>query len=866
MYKLVVAFLPSEIYYIFEDWEKNEGREKVLNRKIFAALLFSIILLYTASIISTTPWRRFVTNTFLSDKNSCTGVSVVNQRDNSTISNLVSNDCLVAYWSFEENDGWKTYDCSGNENHGTHYGNTRLLMHFDEGSGTAVHDESVYGNDGTLAGGIWTTGVSGYAIHFDGIADYIEIPDSSSIDMTLSISLEFWINPLSLPANFSSIPLAHGTYSDSYWIELYCSGELAFWIRFANNVVKKVSIPSLPLNTWTHVVATYDFQESLMKIYENGKLINFQQYGASMKISDTPLFIAKAHYPIGSNFGGWYFHGLIDEVAIYSRALKPDEIKAHYNAKRAHFTDWTSGKCGVALNFDGIDDYVEVQDSYDLDITEAITIMAWVKFDDFTSNQFAIVHKWVTPASYVLEVTNSSGYYYPRLTIHTTTGYATCVSSVPISTNIWYFLAGTYDSSTGQMNFYLDGNRTATRTFSGPLTPNDGPLRIGKRSDADGDFMNGAIDEVRVYNRALSESEIRDYMLGTWPLVRQNPCQTGLSLSEAPTQLWPLWRFYPNITYAELSPCIADGKVFIGLGENLYALDSQNGSLLWKFQANSSIRDSPAFSQGIVYASFQGHLYALNATTGKTIWKQFIKPTGAPTIVGNTLYVCNGSIVALDKFTGSLIWKSSVPNMAICRLAVAYGKVFVMFIKFPNGVNVWGIAAFDRYTGAYLWNFTIEGTFGSDRTPIAIANGMVFASFGSGLYALNAKDGTLIWHIPNFAYPMFSIAYGKLFVADDKSVVALDISSGSLIWNYTTSDWVSIPSVADGKVIFGCSNGEIYILDANTGSKISAYGTNNQYWSAPSIAYGKIYIVTEREIYAFIHGGGGSRSSVPSLR
>ena len=447
----------------------KEWREKVLNRKIFAALLFSIILLYTASITSTTPWRRFVTNTFLSDKNSYTGVSVVNQRDNSTISNLVSNDCLVAYWSFEENDGWKTYDCSGNENHGTHYGNTRLLMHFDEGSGTAVHDESVYGNDGTLAGGIWTMGVSGYAIHFDGIADYIEIADSPSLDITEELTISCWFKVDKLNVQHSIISKDWNLYrilvvsDNAVVLNLNLEGEGFVHVKSSPGIINST-------DKWYYVAATYDKHE--MRIYVDGKLAGSEAHTGAIIPNDYPL-------RIGAYSDVEFFSGVIDEVAIYSRALKPDEIKAHYNAKRAHFTDWTSGKCGVALNFDGIDDYVEVQDSYDLDITKAITVMAWVKFDDFTSNQFAIVHKWVTPASYVLEVTNSSGYYYPRLTIHTTTGYATCVSSVPISTNIWYFLAGTYDSSTGQMNFYLDGNRTATRTFSGPLTPNDGPLRIG---------------------------------------------------------------------------------------------------------------------------------------------------------------------------------------------------------------------------------------------------------------------------------------------------------------------------------------------------------------------------------------------------
>jgi len=64
---------------------------------------------------------------------------------------------------------------------------------FDEGSGGVAHDNSGNGNDGTIYGAAWTSGVSGSALSFDGRNDYVMIPSSASLDIRGSITLEAWV-------------------------------------------------------------------------------------------------------------------------------------------------------------------------------------------------------------------------------------------------------------------------------------------------------------------------------------------------------------------------------------------------------------------------------------------------------------------------------------------------------------------------------------------------------------------------------------------------------------------------------------------------------------------------------------------------
>src|SRR5438874_8400922 len=78
-----------------------------------------------------------------------------------------------------------------------------------------------------------------------------------------------------------------------------------------------------------------------------------------------------------------------------------------------------------------------------------------------------------------------------------------------LALNTWTHLAGTYDGAT--LRFYVNGAQVTSRALTGSIVSSTAPLRIGGNS-VWGEYFTGAIDDVRVYNRALSATEIQTDM------------------------------------------------------------------------------------------------------------------------------------------------------------------------------------------------------------------------------------------------------------------------------------------------------------------------------------------------------------------
>ena len=166
---------------------------------------------------------------------------------------------------------------------------------------------------------------------------------------------------------------------------------------------------------------------------------------------------------------------------------------------------WTDGKFGKALSFDGVDDYVEVPDSASLDITDAITIVVWVKFNELGKRN-PIVSKSDDLRNYQLEKIEND---YLQITFQDPDGNWRSKSStiLQIQDYNWHHVAVTHDSNSGT-TFYLDG---VSQFISNPyqMGTNDASLKIGEGAGVGVYPINGTIDEVRIYNRALSEEEIK---------------------------------------------------------------------------------------------------------------------------------------------------------------------------------------------------------------------------------------------------------------------------------------------------------------------------------------------------------------------
>ncbi len=166
---------------------------------------------------------------------------------------------------------------------------------------------------------------------------------------------------------------------------------------------------------------------------------------------------------------------------------------------------WSAaGKNGKALDFDGVNDWVTVADSASLDLTGAMTIEAWVRPD-------APAKVWQTIAmkealgglSYALFASGDTA----RLNGWWGQNSLYVPADRPLAAATWTHVAVT--AGGGTMRLFLNGAQVATRSIAGSLTPSANPLRIGGNAVWLDEYFDGRIDDVRIYDRALTAAEVQ---------------------------------------------------------------------------------------------------------------------------------------------------------------------------------------------------------------------------------------------------------------------------------------------------------------------------------------------------------------------
>jgi hypothetical protein len=193
---------------------------------------------------------------------------------------------------------------------------------FDEGAGTVAADSSGQGNNGTLNGNTrWVTGQLGGALDFDGNGDFVEVPHASSLSLTDAITIAAWTNMRANSSGEMAIVSKGGWAANDLPYELTeTRGDVIFW-QFYNDQGRDGCSPNSPAaNEWHHIAGTYDGQ--IFKCYIDGVFAEEWAYVGKMPQNTASVTIGKR-----SREAGTFFDGMIDEVAIFDRALSQDEIQ-----------------------------------------------------------------------------------------------------------------------------------------------------------------------------------------------------------------------------------------------------------------------------------------------------------------------------------------------------------------------------------------------------------------------------------------------------------------------------------------------------------------------------------------------------------
>ena len=193
----------------------------------------------------------------------------------------------------------------------------------DETTGTVAADAGGNHHAGTLVGNpTWARGAVGGALELDGQGDYVDLATGPDFDITGQITVAAWVKVNAFDVDWQAIV----TKGDTAWrlsrdqgntLHFACTGLWPEWVRGSVNVHD---------GQWRHVAGTYDGNE--LRLYVDGKLDVSAKTQGAINVNAYPVYIGE-----NSEHSGRGWHGLIDDVRLYSYALSDVEIKALCDAK-----------------------------------------------------------------------------------------------------------------------------------------------------------------------------------------------------------------------------------------------------------------------------------------------------------------------------------------------------------------------------------------------------------------------------------------------------------------------------------------------------------------------------------------------------
>ena len=444
---------------------------------------------------------------------------------------------LVGMWSFNGQDTNWTSATAGTTNDLSGNGNTGTMTNMSRGSSPVP-------------------GISGQALTFDGVDDYVNIAADSSINDMATATISMWFKVKALTTTGSFLIKDPGDTS-ALNIYPYSDRRLQLTRKYSGDDLYIIcTASSFALNEWTHVaVAFAGMNGSDGHIYFNGV-----ECGYDARSSATGALLSDAAGPlriISSQQAGSF-----DEVRVYNRALSAGEIVDLYRLGAARMKvntpitkagpqsglvgnwtfngqdiNWSSntaydrsgsgnngaitnmststspvpGISGQALNFDGTDDAVWTTNSYSN--PQDFTISAWFKTTIASGNAIVNFAEYISNPS---GATDRTLYMGTDGNIHFFwwSGLANRIDSLTtLNDGNWHHAVGTHTSSNSG-SLYIDGalqgtGDNAAENRAGYWMIGAGNCGVATYFCSGTDYyFPGLIDEVRVYNRALSTGEI----------------------------------------------------------------------------------------------------------------------------------------------------------------------------------------------------------------------------------------------------------------------------------------------------------------------------------------------------------------------
>ncbi len=451
----------------------------------------------------------------------------------------------VAYWRFDEGTGSTAYDASGKLN-------------------TASISGASWANSQEC--------ISGSCLKFDGVDDYVNAGTGGTIAFgsAQARTLSLWVKILGTTSEDNRL-ISHrqalgGAQTGGFEFTMYPTDcAIAYYHTGISGSGSGTATGCY--GTWKHVAAVFTGTQAIM--YADGvrkNVANFSTEGTNSQ----PFLLGTCGSQYNDGASNCDFQGYMDEVKVFNYALTDAQIKAEYSTKSTgsgnikigtnansndtllnglrgywkmdepsantcsggvndscdssnHLLDgpWTgnvarvSGKFGGATSYDGSGDYINFGNAPQLQITTDITISAWVYSTNVSTNDYgSIVTKFTdggadTKRAYRLNQQISSGtMQFCSGNTGAPAGTVCITSSSQITANTWYHVVGVKSGTEGFI--YINGVQVAySSSMPSTIFNTTASALIGYSGSATAQqYFTGNLDEVRIYNRGLSQTEV----------------------------------------------------------------------------------------------------------------------------------------------------------------------------------------------------------------------------------------------------------------------------------------------------------------------------------------------------------------------
>ncbi|MCT9006618.1 LamG domain-containing protein [Streptomyces rhizosphaerihabitans] len=400
------------------------------------------------------------------------------------------------------------------------------------------------------------SGAIGTAAHFDGVDDYLQ-SDIPTVDTGNGFSVAAWVKLDRLPGTAAVIAAQPGNNAPGF--ELYYSKSYDRWVFNQYSADSSTATPvramastggGVTAGQWVHLAGTYSSTNNLLSLYVNGTLVGTTAYSTSWD-ARRGLQIGAGSY--GGGAAASFFPGTIDEVRIFDKPLAQGEVTDLYQKQpigpgrpaRAVFpldepattggqptrqvhgrgdvnpavfkngaTPGVAGATGKALSLDGVDDYATTGSPH-INNQHSFSVVAWAKLTQKPTHAAIVAAQaGVSKSGFELYYSTTYGWSFNQYDSDDANGVpvrAAQGDTTKAPVGAWTQLLGSYDGTANVLRLYVNGQWVASTTYNSTWYAG-GPFQIGaaRYDGVASAFFPGLIDDVQLYDRALSAPEAQD--------------------------------------------------------------------------------------------------------------------------------------------------------------------------------------------------------------------------------------------------------------------------------------------------------------------------------------------------------------------